>query len=296
MKFFWAFFFLCNTAFATDSTTSVLSVPEVLKNKLYEDTSEITDNKLRADAGSLSRYSLKFNLTYAGPTLGDLSEKDQPNPDGSIGSYATSLGGSLGARYRFDAVNSVSLSSGVKALYPLHGMERFDLSNPSFTLEQAHRAMNTQMRTSEGFILRTVPEFKAVGQYGYLLLNQSMVYDLGTSPWAIGSDFGFGYFLYDRDYRASDKKSARYSLEVNPNFKYRFSDRMDLNTAIGFSVWNPRARGDQYALLNKAISQKIGFGYGSSRDFYIQPYLNFYPQDLQWDLVTFNILTSFSIF
>ena len=91
------------SAAAASESTSRASLPEVLQNKKFQENEKITDAKLKADGGSLSKYSLSATLSYYGPTLGDFSAADQPNPDGNGGNYETSLGGSLGGRYRFDS-------------------------------------------------------------------------------------------------------------------------------------------------------------------------------------------------
>lgn len=298
-----AIFLAASSAFAQTSQTAVSSqtvnesvLTDSLRNKTFQDNSDITDAKLKADGGSLSRYSLKFNLSYTGPTLADMSEKDQPNPDGSIGSFQTAIGGSMGLRYRINSKSTVGLSTGLKAIHPFHGMERFDVSNPSLTYDYSTRVWDMQMKNSPGFVLRTVPEFKNVGQYGMLLDNHSIVYDLGASGFAVGVDMAVGYFMYEREYIKKDGKAARYSFEFNPNVKYNFSDKLSVVTSSNISLWNPRGRSDQYALLNKSVNQRLGLGWAINRDTYLNPYFTFYPQHLAWSGVTMNVNTIFSVF
>lgn len=291
------FFIFTNSAFAGDIPASTNRARlETLSNKKFQDTNEITDSKLRADSGSRSRYSLIFNLTYAGPTLGDLSSKDQPNPDGSIGSYSTSLGGTLGTRLRLNNKKVFSLSTGAKTIHPFHGAQRVDLSNPSLTFDNSSRWQDIQMRSSVSFIYRTIPEFRMVGQFGYLLLSQSMVHDWGATGAAIGADLSLGSFMYSRSYRDSDKKAPQYALEINPTVKYRFSEKLDLSSSLTLGFWNPRSRQDHLVLLNRAMTQRLALGYSLNHSTYIQPYLGFYPQNLQADLITLNLKTIFSAF
>ncbi len=49
---------------------SVIKIKDVSGNKQFADDKEITDAKMKADAGSLSKYSLSFSLSYYGPTFG----------------------------------------------------------------------------------------------------------------------------------------------------------------------------------------------------------------------------------
>jgi hypothetical protein len=281
---------------APESTSTSPVLKQEVQNQKFQENTEITDAKLKADAGSLSRYSLKFNLTYSGPTVGDLSEKDQPNPDGSVGTFSTALGGNMGGRYRIDSKSSVGLSTGLKVIHPFHGAERTDVSNPQINYDYSTRVADVQMKNSPGFVLRTVPDFTKVGQYGMLLDNHSVVYDLGKSGFSIGTDMAIGVFLYNRDYQTSDGKAARYSFEFNPNIKYNFSDKLSLVTAANISLWNPRGRKDEFALLNKTVNQRLGLGYALQRDIYLNPFLTFYPQQLSPSSVTLNMTTIFSVF
>lgn len=268
---------------------------EALANKKFEETGVITDAKLKAEEGSLSRYSLKFNLSYYGPVLSDLSAADQPNPDGSVGVYATSLGGSVSARYRVSPTRTISMGTGIKAIHPFHGVERFDMNNPYLSYDMSSRIGNLQMRNSPGVSLITVPNYTKIGEYAGLNFDNSLVYNIGSSGFAVGNETSFGYYLYNRPYERRDGKAARSNLTLAPFLKYNFSDRFSMNTSVGISVWNPRQSPDQWALWNRSVTQRLGVGYGISRDIYFAPYLSFYPQRLATDTTTFNFATIFSI-
>lgn len=267
-----------------------------IQKQRFKENEDITDAKLRAEGGSLSRYSLRFNFNYYGPTLGDVSEKDQPNPDGSIGSFQTALSGTMGMRYRLNSRSSIGLQGGLKVIYPLHGAERIDFSNPSLNYDYAFRAGELQMRNSPSIIFRTVPEFTRIGQTGYVSDYHSVVYDFGSSRFAVGADVSATVFVYNRAYEPKDGKAPRHSIDFNPNLKFRFSDKLSFITSTNFSWWNPRAQSDGLILLNKAVNQRIGAGYALTRDTYLNPFLAFYPQKLTTENTTLNLSTIFSIF
>ena len=280
---------------ATPTETSTADTSDLLSNKKFEEAHDITDAKLKADAGSLSKYSLKFNLSYYGPTLNDLSAKDQPNPDGSIGTYETALGGSLGARYRLDSNSSISAGSGLKAIHPLNGFERFDLNSPFISYDMLNRVGGVQMRNSPGVSLVTVKNYKAVGEFASFNYDFSMIYNLGSSNAAIGLDSSLGYFLYNRSYVPKDRKAARYNIAFFPNVKYNFTDKFNVNTSFSMNYWNARSIGNQIDLQSRTISQRLAIGYAFSRDVYFAPYLNFYPNRLGTASTTINISTTFSL-
>ena len=285
-----------STSASAPEGSSRITLPQVkLENKKFEENTDITDAKLKADAGSLSKFSLKFNLSYYGPTLGDLSAKDQPNPDGTIGTYETSLGGAMGARYRLDPKTSVSMGTGIKAIHPLHGMERFDVQTPYVSYDKAKRIFDFQTRSSVGASLTTIPNYKNVGQVGAFTYDFSSVYDLGISRVALGLDASFSIFLYNREYRLTDKSASRGAVQLFPTLKYNFSDRLSANTSTALSWLAPRSVSNETVLWNKTISQRLGLGYAFSRDVFIFPYLTLFPTKLAFDTTTMNVSTVFSI-
>lgn len=281
---------------STADGSSSSTLKNALENKKFDDNHEITDAKLRADAGSLSKYSLSFNLSYFGPALSDLSAKDQPNPDGTVGTYETALSGTFGGRYRIDPITSISLGTGMKAIHPLNGMDRFDVNNPYVSYDMMSRWGNLQMRNSPGVSWVTIPNYTKVGEYGSMNYDFSAVYNLGYSPWALGLDSTLGYYLYSRGFITSDKRCAQYNISAYPNVKYNFSDRFNMYTSVGVSGWNPRMLPDNhFAIWSRSVTQRLGVGYAFRRDVYVAPYLNFYPSHPGPDGTTINVTTVFSL-
>lgn len=281
---------------ATAETGSLSSdLKDAVGQKKFEDTHEITDAKLRAEGGSLSRYSAKVNFTYYGPILSDPGAKDQPNPDGSIGVRATSFKSSLSARYRLDPSTTISMGTGLNALHPFHGMDRTDVNNPYVSYDYSTRWNGIQMRHSPGYSIITVPDYKKVGEYGSPNYYFNMVYDLGTSGFATALDANIQYFLYDRAYVSSDGKAGRYNISFTPNLKYNINDRMNVSTSLNLSYWNARSNQNEWAIWPNTPSQSLGFGYAYARDIYLSPYINFYPDKLSADRTTFNFSTIFSV-
>lgn len=289
--------FACLSAFANaqTSTSSTLKVDEIVKNRKFEEDKEITDSRLKADSGSLSRYSLKFALSYFGPPIGDMTNKYQPNPDGSLGVYSTSLGGSISGRYRIDSKSAISVGTGVSALTPFHGVERIDVKTPFISYDKNSRLGSFQMRNSYGFSVTTVPNFRDVGQYSSLSYDNSLIYNFGTSGLAAGLDTGANVFLYERDYIKKDGKASRWVIGFYPQIKYNINDKTNIYTSVAMNFWNPRFRSSEADLWNKTITGRLGMGTAFSRDIYFAPYLNFYPDNPRAETTTVSFSTIFSI-
>ncbi|MBO9665969.1 MAG: hypothetical protein J7501_04085 [Bdellovibrio sp.] len=298
-------------AFAQSSTLSVpsnqstaVAAPEAtLKsstsiNKKFEDDKDITDARLKADSGSLSRYSLKFSLGYFGPPIGDLSNEMQPNPDSAVGTFETALSGSIGARYRIDTKSAISVGTGVSAITPVQGVKRYDTKNPFISYDRNARLGEVQMRNSFGVTAVTNPAFRKIGEYAGLNYDNSLVYNLGTSKVAVGVDTSLSYYLFERGPNEKSRKertTGRYSLGLFPQVKYNFTDKLNAYTSLAINFNNPRGTDDLSVLWNRTLSQRVGFGYAFTRDIYFAPYLNFYPKAFSADMTTVNFSTTFSI-
>jgi hypothetical protein len=275
--------------------TQTMSSDLKIKNQKFEDTREITDPKMRADLGSLSRYSFKFDLSYSGPPVGKPTEKDLPNPDNMVRVSATSIKGNISGRYRLDSNSAVFLGGGLSAIYPFHGMNRMDVNTPQVGYDMFHRIGDAQLRNAFGVSFETVPTYQAVGIAGGLNYVGSTLFNLGTSGFTTGVDLAFFYKVYKRDYQPSDRNTTRYTGVLSPSLKYNFSDRANIGTNLGFAFWNPRSRANTTALLPQTVTQKLSFGYAFTKTVFVAPYLNFYPGKLAMDTTTINLSTVFSL-
>ncbi len=282
----------------SSAAQTMTKLQKFLQPKKLEDPLIITDQKLRADEGSLSRYSVKANLSYAGPGITDLENKDQPNPDHVVNTFQTKLIGSVGARYRLDGVNAVNAGTGLTAIHPLHGWERTDINSPFISYDHSGRSMDIQMRQTLSGSLVTVPEYTISGEMlaGYYELD--LVKDLGRSRFSAGFDTKIDYFFYSRSYISTgktDRGAAQNYVSFFPNIKFKVTDKFNLNSSLSVMFYNARQLDDRLALWNRTLTQKIGFGYSFARDIYLNPYITIYPKQLASDTTTFNLGAVFSV-
>jgi hypothetical protein len=278
---------------AAEANTSSATAP--LGMKKFEENTEVTDPKLKADEGSLSRLSLRFNLSYSGPPVGDLSAREQPNPDGTVSVTATAITGSAGLRYRFDSQRSISLTTGLSNQYPFREGSRFDANNPYFSYSRAFRIGDLQLISTPGFSIITAQKLTAVNQVLAANYSLSSVYNLGESIFAAGLDGTFSYFFFDEPYQRKDGRVRRSAFSASPTFKANVTKRLNLFTSVTFAFWNPRSGGSQVRFQQNTVSGKVGFGYAITRDIYISPYLGYFPGDPSWKSTSLNMSTVFSV-
>ncbi|WP_413582582.1 hypothetical protein [Bdellovibrio sp. HCB288] len=277
--------------------SSVLKQENVINKKFAEDK-DITDARMKAESGSLSRYSLKASLSYSGPPVGDLSNPNQPNPDGSICACETSLGGSLSARYRFDSKTALSVGTGASALTPFQGVKRYDVRNPYLGIDRSSRVGDLQMRNGVKGTYVTNQTFREIGEYAAFGYDSSVIYNFGTTGFAAGVDASFDYYFFDRGPDVKNKyemKTGRYSVAFFPQVKYNFTDKFSMYSSVAVGFNNPRGTEDAFTLWNRTLSSRIGLGYAIRRDIFFAPFLNFYPDTLTADSTTVNFATTFSI-
>lgn len=278
-----------------DTGTPALKAPLLLENKTFQETSGITDAKIRAESGSLSRYSMKFNFSYYGPPVGDLGNENQPNPDGSIGNYSTAIGGSVSFNYRFSPIYSLSLGTGVNAVTPFHHLERFDVRTPYISLGRYAKIGEWQTRNSVGLSATTIPEYRNVGQFASVSYDAGFFHRIGLSRWSVGLDSSLSYFTYNREYTKKDGNAGRYNWGFYPAIKYKATDKFSAYLSHAITLWNPRKLDDTFAIWSRTPSQRLGIEYAFSRDIYFAPYLNFYAQNFNWRSTTVNFNTIFSV-
>jgi hypothetical protein len=281
---------------APDAGRSKLELPAILSDKKFAPDNAITDLKMRADAGSLSRYSVKGTLDYSGPTVNDFSNPDQPNPDHTIGAHKTNARGSLATRYRFDSDQAMSFGTGITVQTPTYGINRVDVNNPYLSYDLTKKLGKFQTRISPTATLITTPESRNVGQVATGGLTGGAVYNLGYSRWAVNVDGNASYGFFNRRYRYPvDRRTSALDVGLYPGIKYNATDNLTIAASLSFGYLTPRVEQKLSALNPKTVGARIGVGWAIKRDIYIYPYLTLYPTQLEEESTSFNVSTVFSI-
>ena len=280
---------------SNEALTTRQRLKEILRQKKFEDDSEITDTKLKADEGSRSEYSLKFTLSYAGPGLDSLNSPKLPNPDGSIGTYDSNIGGAIGARIRLSPEAAVSVGSGVTVIDPAQGATRYDTRNPFVSYDVSSKWGGFQIRNSFSLTDTTNPDYMIVGETGGVGYTNYVVYNLPNSRFALELDSSLSYWFFNRGYVTSDRTAGDYFLTFYPYVKYNATEKLNINSSLALQYMNPRSVDNPSVLTNKTLSQQLAVGYAITHDIYISPYINFYPAELTAASTTINFATTFSL-
>jgi hypothetical protein len=296
-----------------DSKTT-LAIPDLLRDKKFEEDERITDLELRANAGSLSRYSAKFSLGYNGSPVNELEDPYKPNPDHRPGDNRTNLTGTMGMRYRLTSDSAFNLTTGVTWFTPYqaaqnHPVDRnpntktYDIANPGVSYDIAYAAGPTQMISSVRAAAETANYYVKAGQWGAFGFSQYFKYTPLMGRVILGTQLSFDYYTYDRDYfagttkcKCGDGSVSRYYFNLIPSFEYKITDVLNFNTSLGYPYQNLRSSIGWLNWNHPLSTWRLGVGWAITHDVYVNPYVNFFAESPAFNTASLNFNTVFSIF
>lgn len=297
----------CGVAHAASEASNQITIKEALKNKTFQEDKRITDIELKAAAGSLSRYSMKFDLSFSGPPVNDLSDPEMPNPDGRSRNNKTSLSGYIGLRYRMNPNEAINASTGVRWFAPYQnltgekiqlrpGEKRLDTASPQVSYDRTASSGPLQFRTSVKMSPTTDAFYKSKGQVGSFGLEENMKWNIGQSRWVVGLLTDFSLFVFSRGFAEGDGRVSNYFLSFIPGLEYKITDRVNFKTSMAHSFANQRVAGNWTTWDRQKLTQRVGFGWAITRDIYVNPYLNFFVESPAINTTSLSMSTVFSIF
>jgi hypothetical protein len=293
-------------------------INHILRNPEFADDNKLTDNRLRVQAGSLSKYSISSSMTLKGPAIGDPSAPDLPNPDKRVGNYSQKLVGDISGKYRFDSSHTLGFGTGLTFNHPLQGVDKTSVSTPFVSYNIANRIQDVQMLLSPSISYTTTSENLATGQVGAAGLSALFVKDLGTSRFSVSLGSLIGINIYGRGYTApvsshhgtskhaagivkpggsfgGDGNSSQYYIGVSPGIKYKITDHVDFSTRLTIPFYNPMLADNISVIKPNSPTAVFGVGYAYNRDLYIGPSIQIYPTILSPDTTTVNVAMLFSL-
>ena len=300
--------------FAAGEGSSELKIEEAVRPKKFDEDKRITDNELKAQAGSLSRYSLKFDLVYSGPPVDNLSDPSMPNPDGRARPNRTVLSGYPAIRYRFNPSSALNMSTGVRWYAPYQnvtgedtakpqGEKDYAMANPQISYDRTYPFYATQMRSSFKGSYITEDYYQLRGEWAGLGYTQGVKYTPGKGRVILGLSLDLDYYLFNRDYqekwpgqRTGDGKVSNYYLSYIPSFEYKIMDKLNFKTSVGWSFSNQRSRGNFRDWQEVEPTGRAGLGWSITREIYFYPYLSFYTKHPAISTTNLAFSTVFSIF
>ncbi len=289
-------FFAASTQ-AAESTSVQINKTSTNTNVESSETrvSPVTNPELRAEAGSMSNYSLSFSLSYFGAAVNTpFADTYKKVKEHSASENKTALSGTLGARYRFNNRRTLDFGSGLKMLTPFNGQERMEFSSPYLSFNTVDKAGQLQYQTKVSASANTSQFYSDLGQIGTMGYTYGLKYGLGVSRYILSLEGSVKWFVYDRNVK-TDLDISNLYVGLYPGLDYQISDKWSFKTSFSTSLMSLK-RKNLTTWQGDVINQRIGVGVAVTPTVFVNPYLNFYPDRFTWETTTIAMNTVFSVF
>jgi hypothetical protein len=272
----------------------------------------ITNRQMRAEMGSLSNWSSSMFLKYDGGSFAEPLNPIRPNivRGGDVPALQR-FTGEIGVRYRIDALNSLTASTGVNMVTPFHtnieksapkaqrdsfddNAQRLDIQNPFLRYVHVNKFFGLQSASTVEYGITTDPQLKnEIGIEGYLTLSEKLMYDVGQTGLTLGTSFAGTFYdlAADRIAGATSKLVGFY-----PQAEYVINDVFNLRTVVGLSVWENLAGQDSGEFTKRKVYQSVGLGISVTRDIFLYPNFQFIPSNMNSEVTNFAFNANINLF
>lgn len=269
----------------------------------------ITNRKLRAETGSLSRWSMSTSFNYNGGSVASPLDPERPNiTAGRDVLLLQSLSGTVGVRYRISTFDSLTLQTGFFMTTPFHDRIKTNDADRKAAFEKTNRKLNVndpslryvhigklwgaQSVTSASAMLITNNQLKDAGYESYYDLDQTFMYEFPDTGLSVGMSFYGGAYTLSKD----DPGLATYNVGVYPSAEYVINDTYNLRTVFGQWVYQQSEGSAPNSWEKLKVYQSVGLGVSITRDIFLYPNIQFIPSDVRSDRTNIAMSASINIF
>jgi hypothetical protein len=253
---------------------------------------EITNTRMRAEAGSKSRYSIASQIAYLGGSFEKPLNKERPNITNAAGrTDAALLGGQISGKYSFDQSRSLLIGAGVRWISPLQGAampesyhgSKVDADNPFAIYQILYKWSGIQSAFQLQPILITKSNLRKVGQVATLSLNQNNVYEVGQTGLSLGLYLQVDGSVYDKDDDKYHADQADYLVNFDPYLEYQITDKLNFRTVTNLWHYTHFRSLPAHTYQFDKVYQSVGLGYAMTRDVFFYPNVQFLPDEIRND-------------
>jgi hypothetical protein len=267
---------------ASSETTSKAKVQELKSKqqapKSQEDIdNEITNAKMRAEAGSKSKHSFSFVGGYSGGSL--MKPLDALRPElapGQLEETKTSLDGGISYRYRLSPKDSISVGAGIQWTTPGREGAETEVNDPNVSYSRAFKVGKVQNIFSAGSTKYTSAEAVKEKHKNFDFgVGQTALMEIGTTGWQLGLAADVTYMNYSE----YNPKSWETMVGIYPFVEYAFNDTYNFRTVYrGNTYINSRANKEHFTQLEP--TQSLGLGIAATRDIFLYPNVQWVWRDI----------------
>ena len=296
-------FAVCSVAWSEEKTEE--KKPEGTQDEADQ---AITNRRLRAEAGSLSKWSGWTFFNYQGGSLARPIDATRPNiVNGADALTLQNFSGDVGVRYRMTKLDNVTFTTGLFMTTPFHDQiktkdaklekkfneehQKLTVNDPALRLMHVDKVWDVQ---SVSFILGTLitnGQQKNSGYESSYKLSQTFMKDFGHGISA-GAGFTGTFYAFNND----NKNLTDRVLGVYPTFEYVINDTFNIRTLFGQWVYEHRRSQEGDTYLKRKVYQSVGLGISVTRDIFIYPNIQYIPSDIRSDRTNMAVSANINMF
>lgn len=269
----------------------------------------ITNRRLRADAGSLSLWSVSSSFNYQGGSLADPTDPKRPNiVRGADALTLQNLTGDVGVRYRMTKLLSVTGSTGVFMTTPFHSSIDTDDPKLKRNFDQNHQKITVNDPQAKLTYVNKITFFQSVTQARLTLITNNQQ-KLDGYRWSYyfsenlmhnvsGTRFSYGTNIAAQFYSFSRKNDALTDSVIGfyPALEYEFTDKLNFRTAFGTWVYQHIRSEETWTYEKRKVYQSVGLGITLTRDIFLYPNIQYIPSDIRADRTNIALSTNINFF
>lgn len=299
--------FLMQESFAAPTTKAAASATPGTATD--EADQAITNRRLRASEGSLSKWSVSTFWNYQGGSINDPTDPERPNIV-SGGNVLTlqSLSGEVGVKYRLTKLDSLTFSTGLFMTTPFHSTidsnsplkegfdknsQKLNVQDPFLKYSHLDKFFGIQSISTVQGKLITNNQLAERRFRSELMINQNFMKDVGQTGFSYGAAF-IGYFYDFRDSVQQDNLTS-HLVGIYPQAEYVINDIFNVRTVFGWQVYES-FRADQDSYIKRKVYQSVGLGISVTRDLFFYPNIQFIPSNIRDDVTNIALQMNWNIF
>lgn len=278
---------------------------------------EITNNKLRAELGSKSKWSVRTAMNYQGGTIKKAFSEERPEiraegeEDGVVNFSAD-----IAVKYRTSEKTSLNLGTGVSVDRLFHrtlneatnseveknkrnedGSARRNagISDPYIEFNAGYKALGLQNSSAISLGFYTDSFYTdTLGRTNSLSLQHVLIQDIGNN--SLGLALAYTNYFYENSSDFTDGGGRRMAAQAyaSPFYEYAFNDKYNFRTVFNWFSFNNRAGQSEWT--QAVIQQSMGLGISITRDVFLYPNVQFIPQDIRADRTNVALSANINLF
>jgi hypothetical protein len=269
--------------------------------KVDEADKVITNRRLRAATGSLSKWSGNFAYNYNAGSIDKPLAAQRPNiSSGANNLTLQNMTLNMGLRYRFSTLNSITFAAGAFMTAPFNSSiktnnpglkKRFNSTRQQLTVNDPN-IIFTNLANVAGFqivtqftpTLTTNSQQRDQGYTGSFDWTSTIMKDIGKTGLSLGGALEYTRYFFDK----TDKGLGANYLQIYPVGEYVINDTLNLRTVLGYQ-WE-QLRSTKYTNYHKlAVYQSLGLGITVTRDVFLYPNIQFLPSQMKTGLTNIGL-------